>query len=326
MKLSVLDQGIISKGNTAIETMNNAIELAKVVDTLGYHRIWYSEHHSSEGLACTAPEILVAHTASVTKNIRVGTGGVMLMHYAPYKVAEVFNMLSTLNPNRIDFGVGRAPGGDYGAMLALSQGKSPEMNNLYDKISETLMYMSNNNSNKNTFAGPIGSPLPESWMLGSSGNSAVQAGKLGLGYSYAHFIGGTLLEHVFEDYRMNFIPSEFMQKPQINVGYFVVTAETKEEAEFEAASLDLMLLNIEKGIFSPLVSPEEALSYSYSEMDRVKIKANRNRVLVGSSKEIADILRSTEEKYGLDEAMIVGVNYSNESRLRTYKLLAKELL
>lgn len=326
MKLSVLDQGIISKGNTAIDTMNNTVELAKVADELGYHRIWYSEHHSSKGLACTAPEILVAHIASVTKNIRVGTGGVMLMHYSPYKVAEVFNMLSTLNPNRIDIGIGRAPGGDYASMLALSQGKDPEMHNLYSKISETLMYMSNNHPNKNTFAGPIGSPLPESWMLGSSGNSAVQAGKLGLGYSYAHFIGSRLLESVFDDYRRNFIPSEFMQKPQINVGYSVVVAETKDEAEFEAASLDLMFLNIEKGISSSLVSPEEALAHSYSEMDKMRIQANRNRMLVGSSKEIADILRSNEEKYGIDEAMIVGINYSKEARLRTYKLLAKELL
>lgn len=326
MKLSVLDQGIISKGNTAIDTMNNTVELAKVVDELGYHRLWYSEHHSSEGLACTAPEILVAHIASVTENIRVGTGGVMLMHYAPYKVAEVFNMLSTLNPKRIDIGIGRAPGGDYSSMLALSQGKDPEMHNLYSKISETLMYISNNHPNKKAFAAPIGSPLPEAWMLGSSGNSAVQAGKLGLGYSYAHFIGGRLLESVFDEYRRSFIPSEFMQKPQINVGYSVVVAETKDEAEFEAASLDLMFLNIGKGISSSLVSPEEALSYSYSEIDKMRIQANRNRMLVGSSKEIADILRSNEEKYGIDEAMIVGINYSIESKLRTYKLLAKELL
>ena len=326
MKLSVLDQGIISKGSTAIDTMNRTIELAKLTDELGYHRIWYSEHHGSEGLTCTAPEILVAHIASVTKNIRVGTGGVMLMHYSPYKVAEVFNMLSTLNPNRIDFGVGRAPGGDYPSMLALSQGRDPEMHNLYTKISETLMYISNKHPNEKTFAAPIGSPLPEGWMLGSSGNSAVQAGKLGLGYSLAHFISGQLTGAIFEDYRRSFIPSEFMEKPQINVGYSVVAAETKEEAEYEAASLDLMFLNIEKGILSSLVSPEEALSRSYSEIDKMRIKANRNRMLVGSAKEVADILRSNEEKYGIDEAMIVGVNYSNESRLRTYKVLAKELL
>ena len=326
MKLSVLDQGIISKGSTAIETMNKTIELAKLVDELGYERIWYSEHHSSKGLACTAPEILVAHIASVTKNIRVGTGGIMLMHYAPYKVAETFNMLSTLNPNRIDFGVGRAPGGDSASMIALAQGRDPEMHNLYTKISETLMYISNKHPNKNTFAAPISSPLPEAWMLGSSGNSAVQAGRLGLGYSMAHFISGELIKSIFEDYRSNFIPSEFMKKPQINVGYSVVAAETKEEAEYEAASLDLMFLNIGKGISTPLVSPEEALNHSYSEIDKMRIKAHRNRMLVGSAKEVSDILRRNEEEYGIDEAMIVGVNYSNEARLRTYKLLAKELL
>ena len=130
MKLSVLDQGIIAKGETAEQALAQTVALAKAVDELGYHRIWYSEHHSSRGLTSTAPEIVVAHIASVTKNIRVGTGGVMLMHYAPYKVAEVFNTLATLHPHRIDLGIGRAPGGDYGTMLALSQGKRPELDNI----------------------------------------------------------------------------------------------------------------------------------------------------------------------------------------------------
>lgn len=326
MKLSVLDQGIIAKGETAIETLAHTVALAKAVDELGYHRIWYSEHHSSTGLASVAPEILVAHIASVTKNIRVGTGGVMLMHYAPYKIAEVFNMLATLNPNRIDLGIGRAPGGDYGAMLALSQGKRPELENLYEKIEETLQYMNQKHPNPNAFAGPIGSPLPESWLLGSSGNSAIQAAKLGMGYSYAHFIGGRLETTVFESYRQHFAPSYFMEKPQINVGYATIAAETKEEAEFEAASLDLLFLNIEKGISSPLVSPEEALSQAYSEMDKMRIQENRKRILVGSTKDVAEILRYNEEKYGIHEAMIVGINYSRTARLNTYQSLAKEFI
>ena len=330
MKLSVLDQGMVSKGNTAQDTMNNTIELAKLADELGYNRIWYSEHHGTSGIACTAPEILVAHIASITKNIRVGTGGVMLMHYAPLKVAEVFNMLSTLYPNRIDFGVGRAPGGDYASMRALSQGREPEMHNLYTKLSETLAFISNNlpieNQYKDTFAAPVGSPLPESWLLGSSGNSAVQAGNLGMGYSFAQFISGQLPKSIFEAYVKSFVPSSFMEKPQINVGYFAVVADTKEEAEYEAASLDLTLLNLSKGLDNKLVSPEEALSYSYSELDKMRIKANRNRILVGSAKEVADILRSHEEDYGVNEAVIVGINHSNKARFRTYRLLAKELL
>lgn len=326
MKLSVLDQGIISKGKTAVETLEQAVELAKLVDELGYHRIWYSEHHSSTGLASTAPEMLVGHIAAVTKKIRVGTGGVMLMHYAPYKVAEVFNMLSTLNPQRIDLGLGRAPGGDYGAMMALSQGKQPLIHDLYEKITETLQYMSQRHPNKQSFAAPLGSPLPEAWLLGSSGSSAKQAAELGMGYSYAHFIGGKLEASAFERYRQSFAPSYFMEKPQINVGYAVIAEETREEAEFQVASLDLMFLNIEKGISGPLLSPEEALSLSYTELDKARIQANRQRILVGSVKEVANTLRENEEKYGIDEGMIVGIQYDHEARMKMYQALAQEIL
>ncbi|MFC4698083.1 LLM class flavin-dependent oxidoreductase [Enterococcus aquimarinus] len=324
MKLSVLDQGIIAKGETAEQALAQTVALAKAVDELEYHRIWYSEHHSSRGLASTAPEIVVAHIASVTKNIRVGTGGVMLMHYAPYKVAEVFNTLATLHPHRIDLGIGRAPGGDYGAMLALSQGKRPELDNIYEKIEETLQYMNQKHPNTQAFAGPIASSLPEAWLLGSSGNSARQAAELGMGYSYAHFIGGQLETTIFEQYRHHFTPSYFMEKPQMNVGYATITADSKEEAEFEAASLDLMFLNIEKGISGPLVSPEEALSRPYSEMDKMRIEANRRRMIVGTTKEVAETLRQNEQKYGIQEAMIVAIHYSRTSRLKTYQSLAKE--
>lgn len=142
MKLSVLDQTPVSNGQAPHETIQNTIELAQLVDGLGYQRIWYSEHHGSANFASASPEILIAHITSVTNQIRVGSGGIMLMHYSPLKMAEIFKTLTTLYPNRIDFGVGRAPGGDQFSILALHEGKQPNLFNLYDKLVEMMMFMS----------------------------------------------------------------------------------------------------------------------------------------------------------------------------------------
>ncbi|MGW6302200.1 LLM class flavin-dependent oxidoreductase [Peribacillus butanolivorans] len=330
MKLSVLDQTPVSNGHTPHETIQNTIELAQLVDGLGYHRIWYSEHHGSENLASASPEILIAHIASVTNQIRVGSGGIMLMHYSPLKMAEIFKTLTTLYPNRIDFGVGRAPGGDQFSTLALHEGKKPNFLNQYDKLMETMMFMSEtmpvDHLYSRTLAAPLGAPLPEVWLLGSSGSSAAQAGRFGIGYSFAQFISGQLSADMLESYRTNFTPSEFMQNPKINVGYFVMAAETAEEAEYHAASLDLNLLFLDKGMPFQIVSPEEAFNYSYTEMDKIHIEKNRSRFLVGSAKDVANTLREHDEKFGINEAVIGTISHSHEARLQSYQLLAKELL
>ncbi|MDN3020162.1 LLM class flavin-dependent oxidoreductase [Paenibacillus sp. BSR1-1] len=330
MKLSVLDQTPISNGQTSHKTLQNTIELAKLVDDLGYNRIWYSEHHGSSNLASASPEIMIAHIASVTNQIRVGSGGIMLMHYSPLKMAEVFKTLTTLYPNRIDFGVGRAPGGDRFSTLSLHEGRQPNVFNSYDKLMETMMFMTEtmptDHIYSRTLAAPAGAPLPEVWLLGSSGSSAAQAGRFGIGYSFAQFISGGLSSSMLDAYRDNFTPSEFMPSPQINVGYFVMVAETAEEAEYHAASLDLNLLFLDKGMPFQIVSPEEALNYSYTEMDKIQIQKNRKRFLVGSAKDVANTLREHDEKFGINEAVIGTISHSHEARLQSYRLLAKELL
>ncbi|UHA72010.1 LLM class flavin-dependent oxidoreductase [Paenibacillus sp. 481] len=330
MKLSVLDQTPTSDGQTSAETLQHSIELAQLVDQLGYNRIWYSEHHGSENIASASPEILIAHIASVTNQIRVGSGGIMLMHYSPLKMAEVFKTLSTLYPNRIDFGVGRAPGGDRMSTYALHEGRQPKMDNQYDKLKDTIMLMTENIPDdsvyKRTLAAPAGAPLPEVWLLGSSGSSAAQAGRFGIGYSYAQFISGQLSASMLDAYRTNFTPSEIMATPQVNVGYFVMAAQTSEEAEYHAASLDLNLLFLEKGIPFQILSPEEAMNYSYTEMDKMRIQHNRSRFLVGSAKEVADTLRQHDEQFNINEAVIGTISHSHEARLQSYRLLATELL
>ncbi len=330
MKLSVLDQAPITKGNTAGDALIKAEELAILADELGYERMWMAEHHNNIGFASSAPEIIVAHLAAKTKRIRVGTGGTMIMHYSPYKVAEVFKTLSALAPGRIDFGVGRAPGGDHFSIYALSEGRQPELHHLYEKIDTTLQIINDEAPQNSIYAKAIASPvhvtLPEAWLLGSSGNSAMQAGRMGVGYSHAQFFNGVMDKKIFDVYRQSFSPSAFMEKPKSVVSYFVTTAETREEAEYEAKPSDIFRLLKMKGRVEQRMTPEEAKDYPLTEMDRMFIQENRKLYLVGSAKEVAEILLQEQETYGFDEAMICSIPHSQEARLQVYRLLARELM
>ena len=329
MKLSVLDQAPVTKGNTAEAALKKAEELALVADELGYRRMWMAEHHGTKAYASSAPEVTAAHLAAKTKNIRIGTGGVMMMHYSPLKLAEVFKTLSALSPGRSDFGVGRAPGGDNYSIYALSEGRQPMVHNMYEKF-DTALHLIDNEVPKDrlyekTIATPSNVVLPEAWMLGSSGSSAIQTGRMGVGYSFAQFFNGDLTKEIIDAYKEHFEPSAFMEKPETIVSYMVTVAETKEEAEFEAGPQDISRLLLQQGRMIQALTPEEAQEYPLTEMDRMRIQENRKLQLVGSAKEIANVLQEEQERYGFDEAMICSIPHSQEKRLDVYRLLAREL-
>lgn len=330
MKLSVLDQAPVTSGNTAVDALLKAEELAILADELGYERMWMAEHHGTPAYVSSAPEITVARLAAKTKRIRIGTGGVMIMHYSPLKLAEVFKTLSAFSPGRIDFGAGRAPGGDRKSMFAMSEGRQLMLDNMYDKFATTLQLINDevpvSTLYNSTIAAPTDVVLPEAWMLGSSGNSAIQTARMGVGYSFAQFFNGAMTKDILDAYRANFEPSPFMEKPKINVAYMVTTAETREEAEYEALPQDIARLWLMTGRMGKLLTPEEAQNYQLSEIDRMTIKENRKIHLVGSAKEVADKLVEEQEKYGFDEAMICSIPHSQEKRLDVYRLLARELL
>ncbi|MEK4486412.1 LLM class flavin-dependent oxidoreductase [Psychrobacillus sp. FSL H8-0484] len=330
MRLSVLDQAPITTGNTAAGALKKAEELAVLADELGYHRMWMAEHHGTGAFASSAPEVITAHLAAKTNNLRIGTGGVMMMHYSPLKLAEVFKTLSAFSPGRIDFGVGRAPGGDNHSMYALSEGRQPMLNNMYEKLKTALQLINDevpeDSLYNRTIATPSNIVLPEAWLLGSSGNSAVQAGRMGVGYSFAQFFQGGMTPAILDTYRNNFQPSAFMEKPEINVTYLVTIAETKEEAEFEALPQDIARLSLMKGQIYQTLTPEAAQDYPLTEMDRMMIQENRKIHLVGAAKDVATILQEEQAHYGFDEVMICSIPHSQEKRLNVYRLLAKELM
>ena len=329
MKLSVLDQAPVTSGNEPRDALKKAEELAILTDELGYHRMWMAEHHNTKTYVSSAPEVTAAHLAAKTKQIRIGTGGVMMMHYSPLKMAEVFKTLSALSPGRIDFGVGRAPGGDGNSVYALSEGRQPMVDHLYEKFDTTLKLINDQYPEDRlyqTIATPSNVKLPEAWMLGSTGNSALRTAQMGVGYSFAQFFNGQLSKEIVDIYKSNFQPSDFMDKPEINVAYMVTTAETEEEAEFESLPYDISRLWLSKGRMMQPLTPEAAKDYPLTEMDRMAIKENRKLHIVGSVKDVAARLEEEQEKYGFDEAMICSIPHSQEKRLEVYRLLARELL
>lgn len=331
MRLSVLDQAPITRGNSPQGALEKAVELAQTAEEWGYYRMWMAEHHGSDAFASSAPEIITAYIAAKTKNIRLGTGGTMMMHYSPLKMAEVFKTLSALAPGRIDYGVGRAPGGDQRSIYALSQGNNPDFDHLYEKLDVALKLIKDEVPEealyKHTIATPRKVTLPETWLLGSSGNSAIEAGQRGIGYSFAQFFMlGAMRKEIFELYRYHFKPSEFLEKPEINVAYLVTVAETKEEAEFQAKPQDIARIHLAQGRMSQLRTPEQAKDYKLSEEEKLGIQKNRQIHLVGTAKEVADKLRKDAEVYGFEEAMICSIAHSQKQRLNTYRLLAKEML
>lgn len=331
MRLSVLDQAPITSGNTGQGAIEKAVELAQTAEKLGYYRMWMAEHHGSDSFASSAPEIITAYIAAKTESIRLGTGGTMMMHYSPLKMAEVFKTLNALAPGRIDYGVGRAPGGDQHSIYALSQGNEPDFENMYEKLDVALDLIKDHIPNDMLYSRTIASPqrvtLPESWLLGSSGNSAIRAGRMGLGYSFAQFfLLGAMRKEIFDLYRENFTPSEFMKEPNISVAYLVTVAETTEEAEYQAKPQDIARLRLGQGRMQPLMTPEEAKDYPLTEDELRGIQQNRPIHLVGTAKEVADKLRQDQETFGFQEAMICSIAHSQKQRLKTYELLAKEMI
>ncbi|WP_277110793.1 LLM class flavin-dependent oxidoreductase [Chryseobacterium taklimakanense] len=327
MKLSILDQGPISQGQAPQKALENMREAVKLADKLGYHRFWFAEHHNTEGFASSAPEISMAHLAGQTQRIRLGSGGTMMMHYSPYKMAETFKTLSAYAPGRIDFGAGRAPGGDGKSILALSEGKDTRFQDLYKKLSETLHLMKDENGedyfNQNVVANPTGIILPEVFLLGSTGNSALEAGKMGLSYAYVQFFTGTIDRDIFEVYRENFEPSAFQKEPNVLACYMVTVAETHEEAEFQALSSDIARMQLHTGQRIRRMSPEDAQTYPLSDAELLFMEQNKKWHIRGEINEVVDYLKNEQQMHRFDELMICTIPFAQDFKLKEYEMLAK---
>lgn len=331
LKLGIVDQSPVPNGSTARDAVAATLELARLAEELGFTRYWLAEHHSTNSFAGSAPEVLIPRVASVTERIRVGSGGVMLPHYSPYKVAEQFRLLQTMFPGRIDLGLGRAPAGTGRAASALRYGREgipverfPEqIQDLMGWLGETFP---DDHPWRKVRATPRGTDTPEVWMLGSGGSTAHVAAQLGCGYSFAQFISGMDGRSAVRAYLDRFQPSSAMPEPRANVGVGVLCAETREEAEWLSLSLHLWRMRIIRGVDRGIPSPEQARAeFEDWGIPVHELFRDENKVIVGTPEEVRDGLRALAEHYGVEELMTVTVTHDFEARRRSYELLAEAM-
>ncbi len=332
MKLSVVDQSPVPAGFTAADALNNTIDLAKFCDRLGYERYWIAEHHATGAFASPAPEIMIARVAAETRNIRVGSGGVMLPHYSPMKVAETFRMLHALYPGRIDLGIGRAPGGSPLDTYALRRDREsqPASDDFPKQLLELLAFLHESFRPDHAFSrihlSPAMPGYPEIWMLGSSMWSAAAAAQLGLSYSFAHFIDPNPTRSAIEYYRSHFKPSNELSKPLATLGIGAICADTEAEAERLASSVRMFVRNARRGDRGPIPTPEEALAElratSLEPDPMLRETGEWPRSLIGTADRVRDQLIDIASVLGIDEAVIVTVVHDHQARLHSYQLLA----
>ena len=327
MRLSILDQSPIISGHSTAQAVAETIKLAREADRLGYHRYWLAEHHSLMALADPCPEILVARVAAETTRIRVGTGGVMLPHYSPLKVAEQFRMLEALYPQRIDLGIGRAPGGDRTTAMALGQGQYSNAEDFPEQVQFLVAWLDDNMPSSHPYgkikAQPLGPTAPPVWLLGSSDYSGALAAQLGLNFSFAHFISADGGDLVMRDYKRKFQPSAREAKPQALLTVFAICAETDAEAERRAASIDLRRLNMDYGLNQPVPTQADAEARHYNEAERQRIAYNRRRLVFGAPATVKARLLELQAQFEADELMIITITGAYDTRLESYRLLAQ---
>lgn len=328
MKLSVLDQTTASHGRSPHLAVGETLALARHCDALGYHRYWVSEHHSSDSIVGTAPEVLMAAIAATTTHIRVGSAGVMLPHYSALHVAEQFRILEGIAPGRIDLGVGRAPGTDQLTAYALN----PYANAAEDFPQQVIdlrawvsgAALADDHPFRAIKANPPGPTSPEIWMLGSSDYGARLAAHLGLPYAYAYFfVDGRGVEMALDLYRSRYQPSERHPQPQATICVWALAADTEAEARRLLQSREHWRAGFEQGLRRPLLSPEDAAAWPYTPSERTTIEALRRKAIVGTGEQVAERIDTIARSLGLDEVVVVTWTHAPQARHRSYELLAQ---
>jgi luciferase family oxidoreductase group 1 len=319
----VLDQSPISAGSTGPEALANTLDLARLADALGYHRYWVAEHHGGPMLAGPAPEVLIGPIAAATERIRVGSGGVMLPHYSPLKVAESFSLLSGLFPGRIDLGLGRAAGTDPLTTYALQRDRRQAApDDFPQQLAELLAHLEDDLPAGHPFARlprslPGRPEAPEPWLLGSSPQSAVWAAQLGLPYAFADFINRDGAA-IATDYQRDFDPGVRLGAPRTAVATWALAAETEEEAWRLTASSRMAMAMLRRGRLIPVPPVEQALRFLVAEGE----PARSRRITAGTPEQVRAGLETLAQQYGADELIVVTITFDHAARRRSYELLA----
>jgi luciferase family oxidoreductase group 1 len=334
IKFSVLDQSPVSDGYTPADALRNTIELARLADRLGYERYWIAEHHAIVTLASPAPEILLARIGAETSGIRIGSGGVLLPHYSPLKVAETFRMLHAMYPGRIDLGIGRAPGGSGLEAFALRRDRSERIQNddFEEQMTELLAFLHHEFPSDHPFARIKVSPempgAPEVWLLGSSAWSSALAAKMGLPYAFAHFISPEETSAAVKLYRANFQASKRLSHARAIVSLGVICADTEEEAKRLYTSTQLHIRRIRlQGKRLPVPTVEQSIAELGDGAFAVDPVARGGgewpRYVVGAPEQVRLELERMASELHIEEVMAIAVMHDYVARLKSYRLLAE---
>jgi luciferase family oxidoreductase group 1 len=346
MKLSLLDQSPILSGRSATDGLHATLDLAQAAEALGYHRFWLAEHHGLAALADPCPEILLAAIGARTQRIRLGTGGIMLPYYAPFKVAEQFRMLSALYPGRIDLGVGRAPGGDMGtaqAVIGSTLGRHYDGGEQFPQaVAELIALLDDALPPDHPYEqvklqpeADAASAAPELWVLGSSDFGGLLAAQMGLRYVFAHFInphGAVMLKHYKE--RFQAAPhaastrGAVTKAPYCALAVFALAAETEAQAADLLAATDVRRLQMAYGLNAPIPTMEDAKArlQFLSERDRLIIERERPRSIIGTPDQVADRLAQLAEESGADELIVLAMAPDYDLRLKSAELIARAMV
>lgn len=328
MELGVHDLVSKDPNKSTEEVYKETADFVQAIEQLNYKRYWFAEHHNAPNYASVSPELHVAHMAALTSRIRLGTGGTMIMHYSPLKIAENMKTLSGMAPGRIDIGIGRAPGSGPNEVMALAQGKPEGFDDLYDKMDVILDYLQDYKAPGiygKTQAMPAVAHLPEPWLLGSSGQSAIQAAERGLGYSFAKFFGVETDLRVFTQYRQHFGPSRFFQNPKVMVSYQIVIADSQEEADYLAKPIELGHLAQAQGKLLDTTNPEDLkdVQMDAAGTNFIQEMYDNHYMIKGTPETVETVLAQEIETLGIDELIVYAPLYDTQARIASYRHLAK---
>jgi luciferase family oxidoreductase group 1 len=328
LNLSVLDLSPIAQGSSGPQALQNTLDLARFVDKLGFQRYWLAEHHNLPTIASSTPEVMIAMVARETEHMRVGAGGIMLPNHAPLKVAETFKVLRALFPDRIDLGIGRAPGTDPTTAAALRRAHTAmQAEDFPEQFAELLAFGGRGFDPEHPYSSVRAIPdeieLPPIWLLGSSGYSAQASGEMGFGYSFASHFSPTDPAPPMLAYREHFRASEDFPKPHSIAAASVICGEDNEHAQFLASSTRLSWVRMRTGRPTPLAPSEEAFNYQFDAMEQRVADAFDQIQTIGGPDTVRRKLETLAERTQADEIMITTMVYDHEERKRSFNRVAE---
>lgn len=320
-QFSILELAPVREDQTVQLTLQHSLKLAQRAERLGYSRLWLAEHHNMDGIASSATAVLLGYLLANTSTLKVGSGGIMLPNHAPLIVAEQFGTLATLYPNRIELGLGRAPGTDQVTMRALRRGRQETEDQFPQDVLEILHYFKDAEPNQRIIATPgQGTHVPV-WLLGSSLFSAQLAAKLGLPYSFASHFAPRMLKQAIQLYRENFEPSEYLSKPYVSMGVPTVVAETDAEAEYLATSAYQRVLGLMRGQSLKLKAPIASMDGLWSPAEKMSVDSFYSMAQIGSNGTVKEGLKQLLLEYDVDEFIFTCDIYDTDKRLENFERL-----